>query len=432
MQDFTYKTRHLVPAPTPAPSLPSRPLVTSHMMFLRAASDVTHGVPQFKNTPGGDHTNRSLDRVLANPRHGAPRRATGGYAANGRLNIVRLFASSKEDRRRVEAALGAGGLPCGKDDRLQADKFTFEDFFTFYKCLTQRDEVTQLFNQISGGKPVLSAAALAGFLNGVQRDPRLNEILHPYADRARAAELLRAHERNPCHVSKDQMTPDGFLRFLLSADSGAVAAHRVEALDLDQPLAHYYINSSHNTYLTGHQITGKSSVEIYRQTLLAGCRCAHSHTHTHTHIHYYINSSHNTYLTGHQITGKSSVEIYRQTLLAGCRCVELDFWNGRTEEPVIVHGYTFVPEVPARDVLEAIAEAAFKTSDCPVILSFENHCNPRQQAKIATYCREIFGDMLLDRALDSHPLVPGNETTHTRTSHPKLGRACHMGVGHLG
>lgn len=32
-----------------------------------------------------------------------------------------------------------------------------------------------------------------------------------------------------------------------------------------------------------------------------------------------------------------------------------------------------------RKVLEAIAESAFKTSDFPVILSFENHCNPRQQ-----------------------------------------------------
>lgn len=52
--------------------------------------------------------------------------------------------------------------------------------------------------------------------------------------------------------------------------------------------------------------------------------------------------------SGHQITGKSSVEIYRQCLLAGCRCVELDFWNGPKDEPCIVHGYTFVPEVSAR------------------------------------------------------------------------------------
>lgn len=90
------------------------------------------------------------------------------------------------------------------------------------------------------------------------------------------------------------------------------------------------------------------------------------------------------------------------------RCVELDFWNGRIDEPVIVHGYTFVQLICAKDVLEAIAESAFKTSDLPVILSFENHCNPRQQAKIANYCREIFGEMLLDKPLESHQLDSGN------------------------
>ncbi|KAH8273566.1 hypothetical protein KR018_001382 [Drosophila ironensis] len=277
-------------------------------------------------------------------------------------NIIKLFAQNKEDRKRVEKALDVTGLPSGKVDSISVSKFQFEDFYNLYKYLTQRSEVERLFDSIVGNskRKCMSIAQLVEFLNKTQRDPRLNEILYPYANHARAQELIQQYEPNKFNAQKGQLSLDGFLRYLMGDDNPIMAPNKLDLCDdMDQPLSHYFINSSHNTYLTGHQLTGKSSVEIYRQCLLAGCRC-----------------------------------------------VELDFWNGRTEEPVIVHGYTFVPEIFAKDVLEAIAESAFKTSEYPVILSFENHCNPRQQAKIANYCREIFGDMLLDKPMDSHPLEP--------------------------
>ncbi|XP_065085060.1 1-phosphatidylinositol 4,5-bisphosphate phosphodiesterase classes I and II isoform X2 [Ochlerotatus camptorhynchus] len=276
--------------------------------------------------------------------------------------IIEAFATNKAERRRVEKALDVSGLPSGKGDTLALSKFQFEDFFNLYKNLTQRTEVEKVYDELVGTskRRLMSTSQLVDFLNKTQRDPRLNEILHPYANTARARELIQEYEPNKFNAQKGQLSFDGFLRYLMSEDNPIMAPSKLDLCDdMDQPLSHYFINSSHNTYLTGHQITGKSSVEIYRQSLLAGCRC-----------------------------------------------VELDFWNGRTEEPIIVHGYTFVPEICARNVLEAIAETAFKTSEFPVILSFENHCNPRQQAKIANYCRDIFGDMLLDRPLDSHPLEP--------------------------
>ncbi|XP_023283835.1 1-phosphatidylinositol 4,5-bisphosphate phosphodiesterase beta-2-like, partial [Seriola lalandi dorsalis] len=62
------------------------------------------------------------------------------------------------------------------------------------------------------------------------------------------------------------------------------------------------------------------------------------------------------------------------------------------------------------DVIEAIAESAFKTSQYPVILSFENHVDSvKQQEKMANYCKTIFGDALLTEPLDKYPLKPGQQ-----------------------
>lgn len=65
------------------------------------------------------------------------------------------------------------------------------------------------------GKPHLSATQLVDFLNVVQRDPRLNEILHPYADLQRAKDLIKAYEHNKYHQQRSQLTFDGFLRYFV-------------------------------------------------------------------------------------------------------------------------------------------------------------------------------------------------------------------------
>lgn len=134
-------------------------------------------------------------------------------------------------------------------------KFQFEDFFNFYKSLTQRSDVEKVFEGIIGRRKVMSVSQFVDFLNKSQRDPRLNEILYPYANEARAKDIINQYEPNKCNTNKGQLSFDGFLRYLMSEDNPIVAVSKFELSDdMDQPLPHYFINSSHNTYLTGIQI----------------------------------------------------------------------------------------------------------------------------------------------------------------------------------
>jgi phosphatidylinositol phospholipase C, beta len=60
----------------------------------------------------------------------------------------------------------------------------------------------------------MSTTQLVDFLNKTQRDPRLNEILYPYANTARARDIIQEYEPNKFNAQKGQLSFDGFLRLV--------------------------------------------------------------------------------------------------------------------------------------------------------------------------------------------------------------------------
>ncbi|KAH7728442.1 Protein PLC-1 d [Aphelenchoides avenae] len=210
---------------------------------------------------------------------------------------------------------------------------------------------------------IYNAMALASVCSSGLMDTSRNAVLTPAAlkhfictqqmehvDEAYVLRLIAEHEPDPAFRSKQLMTFEGFVRYLSDASNYAFVPEQVDVAEeqLQYPLSYYYICSSHNTYLTGHQLKGESSAEMYRQVLLTGCRC-----------------------------------------------IELDCWDGDDGLPLIYHGHTFTSKISFRQVVDIIKKSAFLTSSLPVILSIENHCSLQQQAKMAQMFKTVFGDKLV-------------------------------------
>ncbi|XP_018414761.1 PREDICTED: 1-phosphatidylinositol 4,5-bisphosphate phosphodiesterase beta-2 [Nanorana parkeri] len=285
--------------------------------------------------------------------------------AEGKIPVRNIFQMFPADRKRVEQALNSCHLSKGKNDAINPEDFPESVYRSFLMQLCPRPEIDEIFtSHHSKAKPYMTKDHLTKFINQKQRDSRLNELLFPPAKQEQVQTLIEKYEPSAINKQRGQLSPEGMVWFLCGSENSVVSLEKIRVhQDMNQPFTHYFINSSHNTYLTAGQFSGISSPEMYRQTLLSGCRC-----------------------------------------------VELDCWKGKPpeEEPIITHGFTMTTEILFKDVIEAIAESAFKTSSYPIVLSFENHVDSaKQQAKMADYCRTIFGDMLLTELLEKFPIKPG-------------------------
>ncbi|KAI1899454.1 hypothetical protein AGOR_G00061960 [Albula goreensis] len=231
-------------------------------------------------------------------------------------------------------------------DKSQSGTLEDDEFVLFYKMLTQRDDVLRLFQDYSADGQKMALRDLEEFLRGQQ--------LEGERSRQRALELIDRYEPSDTAKMLQAMSIDGFLMYLGSPEGSIFKPCQQDIYqDMSQPLCHYFISSSHNTYLLEDQLRGQSSVEGYIRALKRGCRC-----------------------------------------------VEVDCWDGPNGEPIVYHGHTFTSKILFKDVIATLGNYAFKVSEYPVILSIENHCSVEQQRAMAQHLNHILGDKLLKTTLD--------------------------------
>uniref|UniRef100_A0A914ZXF5 Phosphoinositide phospholipase C n=1 Tax=Parascaris univalens TaxID=6257 RepID=A0A914ZXF5_PARUN len=291
------------------------------------------------------------------------------------VKIIVPCESNIADSTRIHKALMTSELFCGRNGIPRAS-FTDEHIFDIYIAITDRREIHHIFSRRTRDRKTrllpgkMDLKKVKRFLNHIQRDPRQNEVIFPEECNQSVKKIINKFSGN-----RKFLTEKGFAKYLLSDENVEVTNYSIRFAEenMHQPLSCYFINSSHNSYLIGAQIR------------------------------------HARYFCANQ-SSSADVEIYRQILLSGCRCVELDCWDGPDGEPIITHGpteITLIQPVLFKDVCDAIAESAFKTSVYPVCLSIENHCSPAQQARMAEIFIESFGDLLLKDPIPDVPLLAG-------------------------
>ena len=185
---------------------------------------------------------------------------------------------------------------------------------------------------------------------------------------------------------KDRLNKSRFLSYLLSDANDLLDPEkgRVASDDMTRPLSHYWINTSHDTYLD--------------------------------------NWNHATNMTrGGGRTGGIALDeqMYLSALYRGVRCLELDVWDGLNLSPVIARSKPKSPEDPAVDisyVLKAIRQFLLAHPTCyPVILNIENHCSFTGQENLADLMFQILGSIGLivvpdeSESIDESDLLPSPE-----------------------
>ncbi|KAI9702128.1 MAG: hypothetical protein M1836_001472 [Candelina mexicana] len=224
--------------------------------------------------------------------------------------------------------------------------------------------------------------------------------------------IAAGREGGQTSTAGDYPSFDHFLEHVTSTSFSALAPPK--SADHSYPISNYFISSSHNTYLTGNQLYSDSSTGGYRDVLLRGCRCVEidvwngeprspgeqaKHTTGEEKKHRFRSHIPGLNLHSSKDAPKSGSEAASATTRSGSTGVPTPWIShsaASRAEPRVLHGYTLTKEITFREVCAAIREAAFVSSDLPVIVSLEVHTCAEQQEVMIDIMQEEWRGLLVD------------------------------------
>jgi hypothetical protein len=212
-------------------------------------------------------------------------------------------------------------------------------------------------------------------------------------------------------VDKDELSLFELIKYITSPCGNAL--EMVAAQDLSLPSSSYFVSSSHNTYLTGNQLSSDSSAEAYKDVLLRGCRCIEIHVWDG--VEQWKPGANQDDDDGgqrsesHTDDRPGKIGLKERLIMKVCKGIMNTFSpfdpEGNTvddrladlihSEPRVLHGFTLTKEVLFREVCQTVKDYAFASSDLPLIVSLEVHCSPLQQHVMVDIMEETWGEFLL-------------------------------------
>ena len=155
-------------------------------------------------------------------------------------------------------------------------------------------------------------------------------------------------------LTKERLSKSRFFSYLLSDSNDLMdpAKGNYGSTNMKQPLSHYWINTSHDTFISKAPSKTKKEYQLDEQ-------------------------------------------MYTSALYRGVRCIEMDLFDGTDDRPVIARFEPQSPEDPCLDVanvLKIIRSFLLEhPNSYPVILNIENHCSFDVQRTFSEIIENVLG-----------------------------------------